>query len=63
MAGKNTAVFGIYKSSAQQNAPSIRLQRQAFHTMTFRCCCPTLRARKSSHMRRTPKLPKEQPQE
>ena len=68
MAGKNTAVFGIYKNIAQ--AESAVDQIVEFRTVagggsrmtTFRCCYLTPRARKSSHTRKTPRPPKEQPQ-
>ena len=44
MAGKKTAVFGIYPRPARRSAPSTRSCSTASRTLMSPCCCRTTRA-------------------
>ena len=61
MAGKNTAVFGIYQTQIKLNVSSTVSWRTGSPVTTFRSCYPITRVRRTLPTRRTQRPPRERP--
>jgi len=63
VAGKNTAVFGIYKSSAQAERAVDQIAAAGFSHNDISVLMPDSKSSNEFAHRRTPKRPKGQPRE